>query len=69
MTHRQGEEVRTHFRSERYFTENGKWYFMTRENPVNGPYTSKKEAEAELTLYIRHAMEFPHEMESIARVV
>lgn len=58
MSHRVGEGDRTHFRSDRFYQENGKWFFSTRENFMNGPFDSKKEAEAELTLYMRRLHDF-----------
>ncbi len=61
MAHRQGEDDRTRFRSDRFFIENGQWFFFTREATISGPFTSRKEAEAELTFYIRRLLEFPHE--------
>ncbi|MFL0796497.1 MAG: DUF6316 family protein [Cellvibrionaceae bacterium] len=67
MAHRQGEEERTHFRSDRFFIENGQWFFFTREATISGPFMNKKEAEAELTLYIRRLLEFPHEALKVAQ--
>ena len=52
---RAGESEKTWFRSERYFHINDKWFFYTRENTQEGPYESKREAELELNLYLRHA--------------
>lgn len=41
------------FRSDRFFCEEGKWYFTTRENVIKGPYESREDAENELMLYLR----------------
>lgn len=51
---RAGEENRQWFRSDRYLHVNDHWYFITRENTQEGPFNSRREAEQELTLYIRH---------------
>ncbi len=62
MLVRAGEIKKTWFRSDRFFhTDNG-WFFITRENTQEGPFYSQKEAESELTLYIRHLNEdiYPH---------
>ena len=53
MACRKGEEEKTYFRMDRFYSENGQWRFMTREGYEMGPYDSKKEAEGELALYIR----------------
>lgn len=57
MSVRTGETKKTWFRSERYFHTESGWFFITRENTQEGPYNSQKEAENELTLYIRHLNE------------
>ena len=49
-----GEAARPWFRSERYYHTGEGWWFMTRENKEEGPFTSQHEAENELILYIRH---------------
>jgi hypothetical protein len=62
MLVRAGEAKKTWFRSERFFHTDEGWYFITRENTQEGPFSSHKEAENELTLYIRHLNEdlYPH---------
>mgnify|MGYP000094303275 CR=1 FL=1 len=50
-----GENEKTWFRSERFFHVNDKWYFYTRDSGHEGPYLSKREAELELNLFLRHA--------------
>ena len=55
MTCRAGENDRTWFRNERFLCINGEWYFLTRENTQEGPFDTKREAEMELMLFLRHA--------------
>lgn len=50
---RNGESRHIPFRSNRYFCINGTWYFMTREGSQLGPFIDKREAEAELMMFIR----------------
>lgn len=57
MTSREGEGDKTWFRSDRFFCEEGKWFFTTRENTVEGPYASRAEAEQELMMYLRDLRE------------
>jgi len=47
----------THFRSERVTSINGRFYFMTREGSLEGPFDSPLEAEREIALYIRKQMQ------------
>ena len=44
---------RTWFRSNRFFNEGNQWYFATRENTIEGPYSSHEEAESGLLMYLR----------------
>ena len=46
-------EDTTRFRSDRFFCEQGQWYFTTREGPIKGPFSSRDDAEQELMLYLR----------------
>ena len=57
MSNRQGEDQKTFFRSDRFFTEGGQWYFSTRENTIEGPFSNREEAEQELMLYVRRLEE------------
>jgi hypothetical protein len=50
---RKGEQGSFPFRSGRFFSVEGRWFFTTREGVDHGPYASKEEAEAELTLFLR----------------
>ena len=54
--HRAGDAgTRKHFRADRFSVSNGKYYFSTREGTLEGPFSSREEAERELALYIRRA--------------
>jgi len=50
---RKGESGSFPFRSGRFFSVEGKWFFTTREGVDHGPFGSKEEAEAELSLFLR----------------
>lgn len=54
MVVRAGEKDKNWFRCERMLHVNDQWYFTTREMTEEGPFSSRKEAELELHLYIRH---------------
>jgi hypothetical protein len=43
----------TRFRSGRFFKNNGKWYFNTREGTMEGPFEEQTEAESKLNEYIK----------------
>jgi len=45
-------ELRSWFRSGRFFQEGGKWYFNTREETLEGPFEERTEAEDRLKEYI-----------------
>ena len=45
------------FKSDRTFLVNGEWFFSTREGETQGPFESKVDAENEIALYIRRAVE------------
>ena len=49
---RKGESGPAPFRSGRMFSIGTAWFFATREGD-KGPFASREEAEAELTLYLR----------------
>ncbi|WP_020410425.1 DUF6316 family protein [Hahella ganghwensis] len=55
MAVRSGEAERPWFRSDRFIHTADGWYFVTRENTQEGPFTTMREAENELNLYIRYA--------------
>ena len=54
MNYREGEDSGTYFRTERFYSVNGQWFFTTREGHNAGPYDNHEEAEVELMMYIRH---------------
>ena len=41
------------FRTDRLVEEGGKWYFLTREGTVEGPFDSRMEAVERIDLYAR----------------
>jgi len=55
MEIRAGEAVRPWFRTERYYHTNEGWWFLTREQTEEGPFSSQLEAENELSFYVRNA--------------
>ncbi|MDX1597352.1 DUF6316 family protein [uncultured Marinobacter sp.] len=55
MDVRRGEQERNWFRSDRFTTINGQWFFQTREGTFEGPFDSVNEAKMELMLYLRHS--------------
>lgn len=57
MGHREGEDDKTRFRSDRFFCEEGRWFFTTREGTVKGPFDSRDDAERELAMYLRDLRE------------
>lgn len=50
-------DEKTWFSSDRFFCEEGKWFFTTRENTIEGPYDSRDDAEQELMMYLRQIEE------------
>ena len=48
---RHGEESHTPFRNQRLYSENGQWYFDTREGKQFGPYKDKNEAGKALAIF------------------
>jgi len=52
MSNRYGEENYTAFRNRRLFSENGQWYFDTREGKLFGPYRDQNEAKKELAIFV-----------------
>lgn len=47
----------THFRSDRISSENGQFFFATREGTLEGPYRSRQQAEVAAALYIRDQLD------------
>ncbi|MEW8352531.1 MAG: DUF6316 family protein [Candidatus Thiodiazotropha sp.] len=52
IANRYGEEGYPPFRTQRLFSENGQWYFDTREGSQLGPYHDIKEAKKALALFV-----------------
>lgn len=51
---RKGEsEVHPRFRANRFFHSMDEWYFITREETVEGPFKHRAEAEEVLEAYIK----------------
>ena len=50
-----GPMSRTRFRTDRIINDNGKWYFLTREGSVEGPFECQADANDHLAVYIRVA--------------
>jgi hypothetical protein len=55
---RYGEDGRQHFRSQRLFSENGQWYFDTREGHQIGPYYDLKDVKNALAAFISQRLLF-----------
>ncbi len=53
---RKGDPIKSHFRRERIFENNGGWFFSTREKSQKGPYTDFHSAEKHLVEYIANAV-------------
>jgi hypothetical protein len=47
------EEERVRFRNDRFFMDEGSWYFETREGQIEGPYQTRAMAESKLGDYVR----------------
>jgi hypothetical protein len=53
---RKGEsEAQPRYRKSRFFVALDKWYFLTREGTVEGPFERRLDAEKTLNTYIRSA--------------
>lgn len=46
-------QTAVHFRSDRVSRINGLYFFSTRENTLEGPFSTKEDAERESDAYIR----------------
>lgn len=47
------------YRTDRFYLQNQQWFYTTRETLINGPFSSKAEAERACKLALR--IEFSHE--------
>lgn len=53
MSHRDDEADKVHFRSERVFAVNDKWFFQLRDMAESlGPYGTRKQADAALAIFL-----------------
>jgi len=50
---REGEQTSVHFRSDRFYKIDGKFFFSTREGSEIGPYPSKLEAQKGLDRFVQ----------------
>lgn len=53
---RKGDPVKSHFRRERIFQDNGGWFYSTREKSRRGPFLNFESAERSLHTYIANTM-------------
>ncbi len=49
---RHGEDNSQPFRSQRFCSENGQWYFHTREGTLDGPYKDRADAQRGLAIFL-----------------
>ena len=56
VLNRYGEDNYTAFRNRRLFSENGQWYFDTREGKLFGPYRDQNEAKKALAIFIAKSL-------------
>lgn len=61
QTHRNGEAGHIPFRSGRFFSVGGRWYFTTREGFDSGPYASRERAEIGLRRFLHVVSMLPAE--------
>lgn len=50
-----GPGSRSWYRTERIVNDHGKWYFLTRERTIEGPFECKVDAVEQLEVYLRLA--------------
>jgi hypothetical protein len=57
---------RTRFRTDRMMENGGSWFFLTREGTVEGPFECREDANDQLEVYIRLAINgmLPHQLAS-----
>jgi len=55
---RHGESGPVPNRSDRFFCIADDWYFTTREGQTHGPFDSRAEADASLTLFLSHVPKY-----------
>lgn len=62
--HRNGELGPIPFRSSRFFSVSGRWYFTTREGFDSGPYASRERAEVGLQRFLHVVSMLPGEVQT-----
>jgi len=53
MAVRSGEPDKSYFRCDRFAQVNGRWFFSTREDTVEGPFVTHEDAENAVERYVR----------------
>lgn len=48
-----GDNDKRYFQVDRFYQQNGEWFYTTREGTERGPFESKEEAEGDLIVYVR----------------
>ena len=68
---RLGEEQNYPFRSQRLSSENGEWFFNTREGTLSGPYRDPVEAKQALAVFLAQAVHAlpSHQRKPISEIV
>ncbi len=61
MNTRVGESRPAPFRSSRYFSVGGKWYFTTREGFDSGPFATRERAQIGLKRFLHVIRMLPYE--------
>ena len=47
------EDEKIHFNTDRFFQQNGEWFYLTRDGQERGPFEDKQDANGDLILYLR----------------
>ena len=47
------DDEKHHFQADRFFQQNGEWFYLTRDGEERGPFEDKDDAEGDLILYMR----------------
>jgi hypothetical protein len=48
------EQCKVFFKMDRFVSQNGEWFYTTREGEERGPFSSRDEAQGDLIIYLRH---------------
>lgn len=63
MARKTDEHEKQYFRSDRFFTEGeGRWYYTTREDGIQGPFKSRDEAEQALNAWLATSVGVPESL-------